>query len=99
MEDERTPPDAWGSRGRRFESCRPDGMSGRFPSMGEPPVSRVSCGYRPPGRSTADLQVILVRVVAHDAHAFLEHIWSTASEPVKWGRGLLQTPGPVGDGR
>jgi hypothetical protein len=28
----------------------------------------------------------------------LEQIWSAASEPTKWGHGLLQTSDAVGDG-
>jgi hypothetical protein len=32
------------------------------------------------------------------AHAYLEQIWSTASEVAKWGQVLLQTSEPVGGG-
>jgi hypothetical protein len=36
----------WGSRGRRFKSCRPDGTMGGFLSTGEPPISVSTCADR-----------------------------------------------------
>jgi hypothetical protein len=37
----------WGSRGRRFKSCRPDGMMGGFLTTREPPISLSTCDNAP----------------------------------------------------
>jgi hypothetical protein len=36
-------PTSWGSRGRRFKSCRPDGEMGGFLTTREPPIGVSTC--------------------------------------------------------
>jgi hypothetical protein len=50
----------WGSRGRRFKSCRPDGAMGGFLIAREPPVSVSTCGNRLSSDLAADMWMILL---------------------------------------
>ena len=63
-----------------------------------PPDLRSELGKRAPQMITVDLQSILPDGRLPLACAYLEQIWSTASETAKWGQVLLQTSEPVGDG-
>ena len=71
----------WGSRGRRFKSCRPDGEIGRCLFRRCRPICLLTCAKGCYSRSLVDLQLILLDGRFPLVHAYLEQIWSTASKP------------------
>jgi hypothetical protein len=85
----------WGSRGRRFKSCRPDGEMGGSFSTREPPIGVSTCKDVDISDLEAELETILVSWFSVPLHAQLEQIWSTPSGAAKWGQGLLQVCGVV----
>ncbi len=80
----------WGSRGRRFKSCRPDGNDGQFPLIGELPIVRLSCGNVAGGGSSVDHQLMLFVCPLWSVNTKLERNWSGVSRPLtgntKWGQ-------------